>query len=82
MSNIGMQIISSESDEDFVQWKTTIPSVRIICSLPALTTQEWTNIYAAVGRAGFYGQFIAEVVSEWSAVEHIGVASPWKFRFI
>ncbi|KAA6366379.1 MAG: hypothetical protein EZS28_038093 [Streblomastix strix] len=52
--------------------------VRVICSLPALTTQEWTDIYTAVGRQGFYGQFIAEVVGEWSSVERIN----WKFRFI
>ncbi|KAA6393233.1 MAG: hypothetical protein EZS28_011242 [Streblomastix strix] len=60
----------------------TINLLIIICSLPALTTYEWTDIYAAVGRAGFYGQFIAEVVGEYATVEHIGVASPWKFRFI
>ncbi|KAA6396581.1 MAG: hypothetical protein EZS28_007892 [Streblomastix strix] len=45
--------------------------VRIICSLPALAFQEWTDIYAAVGRTGFYGQFIAEVVSEYATVEHV-----------
>ncbi|KAA6391004.1 MAG: hypothetical protein EZS28_013469 [Streblomastix strix] len=38
---------------------------------PALTTSEWTDIYAAVGRQGFYGQFIAEVVGVWSAVERL-----------
>ncbi|KAA6382406.1 MAG: hypothetical protein EZS28_022068 [Streblomastix strix] len=52
--------------------------VRVICSLPAHTTLEWTDIYAAVGRTGFYGQFIADVVGEWSSAERIN----WKFRFI
>ncbi|KAA6366266.1 MAG: hypothetical protein EZS28_038207 [Streblomastix strix] len=73
--------VQQQTMQQIINNINTFP-MHIICSLPALTTQEWADIYAAVGRTGFYGQFIAEVVSEWSQVEHIGVASPWFLRFI
>ncbi|KAA6379915.1 MAG: hypothetical protein EZS28_024557, partial [Streblomastix strix] len=39
--------------------------VRLICSLPALCIKEWENIYTAVGRTNYYGQFVPEVISEY-----------------
>ncbi|KAA6366777.1 MAG: hypothetical protein EZS28_037696 [Streblomastix strix] len=39
--------------------------VRIINSLPALNTVEWQNIYTAVGRTNYYGQFIPQVVTDY-----------------
>ncbi|KAA6368972.1 MAG: hypothetical protein EZS28_035501, partial [Streblomastix strix] len=68
MTNIGLQIINSDSDKDYVTWQTTIPSgsqIRIIKSLPALTIDEWQDINIAVGRTNYYGQLIPQVVTEY-----------------
>ncbi|KAA6363598.1 MAG: hypothetical protein EZS28_040875 [Streblomastix strix] len=39
--------------------------VRIINSLPAFSIVEWQDIYTAVGRTNYYGQFIPQVVTEY-----------------
>ncbi|KAA6362010.1 MAG: hypothetical protein EZS28_042463 [Streblomastix strix] len=70
--------VQQQAMQQIINNINTFP-VRVICSLLALTTQEWTDIYAAVGRADFYGQFIAEVVGEYATVERINCG---KFRFI
>ncbi|KAA6393293.1 MAG: hypothetical protein EZS28_011183 [Streblomastix strix] len=62
--------VQQQAMQQIINNINTFP-LRVICSLPALTTQEWTDIYATIGRAGFYGQFIAEVVGDYATVEHI-----------
>ncbi|KAA6373931.1 MAG: hypothetical protein EZS28_030543 [Streblomastix strix] len=47
---------------DYPQRKSKL-LIRIINSLPALSTAEWQNIYTAVGRTNYYGQFIPQVVT-------------------
>ncbi|KAA6383582.1 MAG: hypothetical protein EZS28_020893 [Streblomastix strix] len=49
---------------DYPQWKLKL-LIRIINSLPALSTVEWQNIYTAVGRTNYYGQFIPQVVTDY-----------------
>ncbi|KAA6360355.1 MAG: hypothetical protein EZS28_044118 [Streblomastix strix] len=70
--------VQQQTMQQIINNINTFP-VRIICSLPALTTSEWTDIYVAVGRTGFYGQFIAEVVNEYAVAEHINC---WCFGFV